>query len=40
LPALEDAPAEMQSVVRELRDTRAGQFILRLYREDRYRAGA
>lgn len=37
LPALDQAPAEMQSVVRELRDTPAGQFILRLYREDRYR---
>ncbi len=37
LPTLYQAPAEMQSVVRELRDTRAGQFVLRLYQEERYR---
>ena len=40
LPTLDQAPAEFQSVVREMRDTRAGQFILRLYREERYRARA
>lgn len=40
LPTLDQAPAEMQSVVRELRDTPAGRFVLRLYREDRYRAGS
>ncbi len=36
--ALDQAPAEFQSVVREMRETRAGQFVLRLYREERYRA--
>ena len=40
LPAFDQAPAEMQSVVREMRETRAGQFVLRLYREERYRARA
>jgi glutathione S-transferase len=37
LPTLDQAPAEFQSVVREMRETRAGQFILRLYRDERYR---
>jgi glutathione S-transferase len=37
LPPLDQAPAEFQSVVREMRETRAGQFILRLYRDERYR---
>lgn len=40
LPTFDQAPAEFQSVVREMRDTRAGQFVLRLYREERYRARA
>jgi glutathione S-transferase len=37
LPTLDQAPAEFHSVVREMRETRAGQFILRLYRDERYR---
>ncbi|MGH8572856.1 MAG: hypothetical protein ACREX8_09800 [Gammaproteobacteria bacterium] len=37
LPTLDQAPAEMQSVVREMRETRAGRFVSRLYREERYR---
>ncbi len=37
LPSLEQYPADMQAVVHRLRETRAGQFVLRMYREERYR---
>lgn len=36
-PALDEVPASMREVVLRLRDTAAGQFALRLYREERNR---
>jgi glutathione S-transferase len=35
LPPLEDAPAELQSVVKEMRERPSGQMALRIYREHR-----
>ena len=37
-PDPRSGPAEMQSVVREMLETRAGWFVSRFYREERYRA--
>jgi glutathione S-transferase len=37
LPALADAPAELQHVIAEMREHPAGQFALRIYREYRTR---
>lgn len=37
LPSFDQAPPAMRSVVEEMLPTRAGQFILRMYREERYR---
>ncbi|MEI7868968.1 MAG: glutathione S-transferase C-terminal domain-containing protein [Candidatus Methylumidiphilus sp.] len=37
LPSFEDAPPEFQSVVKEMLQTPAGEFVLRMYREERYR---
>jgi glutathione S-transferase len=38
IPALADAPPELQELVRECRDRPAGEFALRIYRD--HRAGA
>ena len=37
IPTLEQWPAEQRSIIEQMRQTRAGQFILRMYREERYR---
>lgn len=37
LPTFEQAPPAMRAVVEEMLPTKAGQFILRMYREERYR---
>ena len=36
LPSFDQAPAEFKTVVEEMLPTPAGQFILRMYREERY----
>jgi len=38
IPTFEEFPLEMQKIISNMRETRAGQFILRLYAEDRYRS--
>lgn len=37
VPTLEQWPAEQQSIIAQMRQTRAGQFILRMYAKERYR---
>lgn len=37
IPTLEQWPAEQRSIIEQMRQTRAGQFILRMYSEERYR---
>ena len=37
IPTLEQWPVEQRSVIEQMRQTRAGQFILRMYSEERYR---
>ena len=38
IPTLEQWPVEPRSTIEKMRQTRAGQFILRMYSEERYRA--
>lgn len=37
VPTLEQWPAEQRQIIEQMRKTRAGQFILRMYKEERYR---
>ncbi|ASJ76615.1 glutathione binding-like protein [Granulosicoccus antarcticus] len=37
IPSLEQWPAEQRAIIKAMRQTRAGQFILRMYKEERYR---
>ncbi len=37
IPTFEEFPLELQETISKMRETRSGQFILRLYAEDRYR---
>ena len=37
IPTLEQWPAEPRSIIEQMRQTRAGQFVLRMYSEERYR---
>ncbi|SER33959.1 glutathione S-transferase [Nitrosomonas sp. Nm51] len=38
IPTLEEFPLELQATIRAMRQTPAGEFILRLYAQDRYRS--
>lgn len=37
VPTFDEFPAEAKAVVKEMRETAAGQFVLRIYKEERYR---
>ena len=37
LPSVEQVPPAMRNVIEEMRPTPAGQFVLRMYRDERYR---